>query len=223
MTVADWLQPTQSRIICEMRQLLLLRHAKSSWDDPTRPDRERPLNRRGQRAAAAMRQAIRDLGLVPELVLVSPARRTLQTLEALEPWDQTPLVEPTETLYLATATQLLSVLHGVPETVRSVLLIGHNPGLHELAVMLAGRPTRPPAAKAPAGKAPAGTAPAGTAPAGTAPAGTAPAAKAARRLADGFPTGALAEFTIPADWWGLEPGGGRLVRFLTPREVEAAQ
>lgn len=208
MTVADWRQPTQSRIICEMRQLLLLRHAKSSWDDPKLPDRERSLNPRGQRAAAAMRQAIRDLGLAPDLVLVSPALRTLQTLEALEPWDQTPLIEPTEALYLATATQLLSVLHGVPDTVRSVLLIGHNPGLHELAMMLAGRPTK---------------APTGNPPAGNPPAGKAPAARAARRMAEGYPTGALAEFAIPADWWGLEPGGGRLVRFLTPREIEAAQ
>ena len=91
-----------------------------------------------------MRQAIRELGLVPDLVLVSPARRTLQTLEALEPWDETPLVEPTEALYLGTATQLLTVLHGVPDVVRSVLLIGHNPGLHELAVMLAGPPAKAP-------------------------------------------------------------------------------
>ena len=176
-----------------MRQLLLLRHAKSSWHDPKLPDRQRPLNPRGQRAAAAMRQAIRTLGLVPDLVLVSPALRTLQTLEALKPWDETPLIEPTESLYLAPPTQLLTVLHGVPDVVHSVLLIGHNPGLHELAVMLAGPPAK------------------------------APAVKAARRMAEGFPTGALAEFTVPTPWWGLEPGGGRLIRFLTPREVEAAQ
>lgn len=171
-----------------MRQLLLLRHAKSSWDDPKLPDRERPLNARGHRAAAVMRHAMQELGLVPDLVLVSPARRTLQTLEALEPWNETPLIEPIEALYLATAAQLLAALHGVPDIVRSVLLIGHNPGMHELALMLTGPP------------------------------GTAPASDAARRLAAGFPTGALAEFTIPAPWWGLEPNGGRLLRFLTPRQ-----
>lgn len=176
-----------------MRQLLLLRHAKSSWDEPKLPNRDRPLNPRGRRAAAAMRQAIRDLGLEPDLVLVSPARRTMETLEALEPWNETPLVEPTEALYLGSATQLLNVLHGVADVVRSVLLIGHNPGLHDLALALTG-----PLEKAPAGD-------------------------AARRLAEGFPTGALAEFTIPAPWWGLEPGGGRLMRFLTPRELEAAR
>ena len=122
-----------------MRQLLLLRHAKSSWDDPKLPDRDRPLNARGRRAAAAMRTAMRDL------VLVSPARRTLETLEALEPWDETPLIETLESLYLGSASQLLSVLHGVGEVVRSVLVIGHNPGLHELAQMLAGAPQNAPA------------------------------------------------------------------------------
>lgn len=176
-----------------MRQLLLLRHAKSSWDDAKLSDRDRPLNPRGRRAATTMRRAMRQLGLEPDLVLVSPARRTLETLEALEPWDETPLIEPAEALYLGSAAQLLTVLHGVPDVVRSVLLIGHNPGLHELAVMLAGAPER------------------------------APAAEAARRLAEGFPTGALAEFVIPAPWWGLEAGGGRLLRFLTPRELEGTQ
>lgn len=176
-----------------MRQLLLLRHAKSSRDDPQLPDRDRPLNPRGRRGAASMRRAMRRLRLEPDLVLVSPARRTLETLEALEPWDETPLIEPVEALYLGSATQLLTVLHGVSDVVRSVLLIGHNPGLHELATQLAGDPDK------------------------------APHPDSARRLAEGFPTGALAEFTIPAPWWGLEPGGGRLIRFLTPREVDAAR
>jgi phosphohistidine phosphatase len=119
-----------------MHQLLLLRHAKSSWDDANQPDRDRPLNRRGREAAALMRQTMRDLGLTPDLVLVSSARRTLETLEALEPWPDTPLVEPMDALYLATAGQLLDALREVPETVRSVLLIGHNPGMHDLALTL---------------------------------------------------------------------------------------
>lgn len=176
-----------------MRQLLLLRHAKSSRDDPQLSDRERPLTPRGRRAAANMRGAMRRLGLEPDLVLVSPARRTLETLEALEPWDETPLIEPVEALYLGSATQLLTVLHSVADVVRSVLLVGHNPGLHELAVQLAAPPAK------------------------------APDPDTARRMAEGFPTGALAEFTIPAPWWGLEPGGGRLMHFLTPREVQAAE
>lgn len=121
-----------------MRQLLILRHAKSSWEGAASPDRDRPLNPLGRRSAALVRQAMRDLGLAPDMVLVSSARRTLETLEALEPWDDAPLVEPLDSLYLADVPDLLAALHGVPETVRSVLLIGHNPGLHDLALSLAG-------------------------------------------------------------------------------------
>lgn len=173
-----------------MHQLLLLRHAKSARDDAGLPDRDRPLSPRGWTAAATMRAAMQRLGLVPDLVLVSPSRRTMQTLEALEPWDDTPLIEPVDALYLASVAQLLAALNGVAETVRSVLLIGHNPGLHDLALALAG------------------------------PRARAQADATMRRLADGYPTGALAEFTIAGPWWQLGPGGGRLTRFLTPRELD---
>jgi phosphohistidine phosphatase len=122
-----------------MHQLLLLRHAKSSWDDASLPDRERPLNKRGRRAAAAMRDAMGGLGLAPDVILVSPSRRTQETLAALEPWDETPLVESIETLYLATAQHLFSVVRDVSDTVRSLMLIGHNPGMHEFAMSLTGR------------------------------------------------------------------------------------
>ncbi len=121
-----------------MRQLLLLRHAKSSWDDPKLADHARPLNLRGRQAAGAMARAMRDLSLAPDVVLVSSARRTLQTLEALEPWDETPLIEPLDSLYLATAPALLEVLRHAAPAARCVLLLGHNPGLHDLAVLLAG-------------------------------------------------------------------------------------
>jgi len=123
-----------------MHQLLLLRHAKSSWDEPKLADRDRPLNKRGRSAAAAMRKAMRDLGLAPDVVLVSTARRTQETLTALEPWDETPVVEPLEQLYLATAGQLLRIVQGLSETVRSAMLVGHNPGMHELAALLIGQP-----------------------------------------------------------------------------------
>jgi phosphohistidine phosphatase len=170
-----------------MRQLLILRHAKSSWDDAATPDRDRPLNARGRRSVVIVRQAMQDLALAPDLVLVSTARRTLQTLEALEPWGDAPLVEPMDNLYLADTGQLMATLNGVAETVRSVLLIGHNPGLHDLATTLAG------------------------------PRAMAGGGSAERHLAAGFPTAALAEFLIAAPWRGLDQGGGRLVRFLTPR------
>lgn len=176
-----------------MRQLLLLRHAKSSWDDPALPDHARPLNARGRRAAAAMAGAMRELDLAPEVVLVSSARRTLQTLEALSPLPDSPIVEPLDSLYLAPWRQLLGTLQSVPETARSVLLIGHNPGLHELALALVG-------------------------PAGMAPGGGPPPA-AARRLAEAYPTGTLTEFGIATPWRLLDAGGGRLVRYLAPNDL----
>jgi phosphohistidine phosphatase len=172
-----------------MRQLLLLRHAKSAWEDPAQSDHARPLNESGRLAAAAMRRAMQNLGLTPDVVLVSSARRTLQTLEALEPWDDTPLIEPMDKLYLAPAGQILGVLRGVSETVRSVLVIGHNPGLHDLALGLTGAH----AMSSNRGM--------------------------TRPLAEGFPAGALAEFTVAAHWSDLGEGGGRLVRFLSPRDL----
>jgi phosphohistidine phosphatase len=174
-----------------MRQLLLLRHAKSSWDDRELPDHSRPLNKRGRLAAIAMRQTMEDLGLAPDLVLVSTALRTRQTLEALEPWAETPLVEPLDILYLADAPTLFGALRQVKETVRSVLLVGHNPGLHELAVRLVGAHAMT------------------------------YADASLRQLAEGYPSGALAEFTVPGAWSALGEGGGRLVRFVAPRDLQA--
>ena len=120
-----------------MHQLILLRHAKSSWDNPDSSDFDRPLNPRGRRAAGLVRGAMRQLGLAPDMVLTSPAKRTLETLSLLEPWDDTPLIEEVPSLYLASLEQLLAVLNGVADTTRSVMLVGHNPGLHELALSLA--------------------------------------------------------------------------------------
>ena len=174
-----------------MHQLLLLRHAKSSWDSADLPDRDRPLNVRGRHATALMRQAMRDLGLEPNVILVSTARRTQETLELLEPWDETPLREEIDSLYLAPPSVLLDVLHGVADTVRSVLVVGHNPGLHELALALNGPPGPDDLHQEPL-----------------------------RALARGFPSGALAEFSIPGPWSSLQEGGGRLVRFVTPRGLE---
>ena len=178
-----------------MQQLLLLRHAKSSWDDPAQPDHARPLNARGFAAAVKLRGTLRDLGLLPDVILVSSARRTLQTLEALAPWDETPIIEPMDGLYLAEPKRLFDITRGVSETVRSLMLVGHNPGLHEFALSVS---AAPPGIQVPA------------------------SSSAASRLASDFPAGALAEFTIPGPWRELRAGGGRLVRFVCPRDVAEA-
>ena len=121
-----------------MHTLMLLRHAKSSWDDNSLSDHARPLNRRGRLSAEMMRDVMKGLGLAPEIVLVSSARRTLQTMEALEPWPRPPRIEPLDSLYLASADTIVDLIADLPEEAGCALLIGHNPGLHETAVHLAG-------------------------------------------------------------------------------------
>jgi phosphohistidine phosphatase len=172
-----------------MRQLLLLRHAKSSWDEPKLPDHARPLNERGRQTAAALRPYLRDSFEPPQLVLVSSARRTLQTLQALGHFGPETRVTPLDSLYLANMQQLLHALNGVDEAVQRVLLIGHNPGLHELAMRLA-----------------------------TAHA-MSNATPELERLTERFPTCALAAFSVAGPWWSVGDGGTRLVRFVVPRDL----
>jgi phosphohistidine phosphatase len=119
---------------------MLLRHAKSSWSDPTLPDVDRPLSPRGARAARRIADYLRRNGIRPSLVLCSPARRARQTLEAIEPvLGKTSTVELSPELYAASAEALLERLRAVPDSADSVLLIGHNPGLEQLALALAER------------------------------------------------------------------------------------
>ena len=120
-----------------MRKLLLLRHAKSSWDDPRLADHDRPLNKRGRRAAALVAAALKAGGAAPDLALVSSSLRTRQTWEALAATlDGVPaLFEPG--LYAAGSGDLLQRLRRLDPRLGSVLLIGHNPGLETLAHSLA--------------------------------------------------------------------------------------
>ncbi len=115
------------------RQLLLLRHAKSSWDDPSLADHDRPLSKRGRKAAAAMRAAIFSRSPIPDRALVSTARRTRETFAALDPWPEPPEVAFQEALYHASPSAMLDFVRKVDEFCRCVLLVGHNPGLMELA------------------------------------------------------------------------------------------
>ena len=122
-----------------MKRLYLLRHAKSSWDDPTLADHDRPLAPRGRRAAKLIAKHLGRKRISPELVLCSPSRRTRQTLKRLSPGlgkNADVRIEPE--LYAASAPLLLEVLHEVPDEIGSVMLIGHNPGMQDLALSLAG-------------------------------------------------------------------------------------
>ena len=120
-----------------MHSLYLLRHAKSSWSDATLVDHERPLSPRGRRDAKRIADHLLRLGIVPALVLCSTSRRTRETLELVGPALDAATVSLESELYAASAETLLERLHAVPEGVGSVMLIGHNPGLEDLALLVA--------------------------------------------------------------------------------------
>ena len=119
-----------------MKVLTLLRHAKSAWDDPVKRDFDRPLNPRGRRAARTVGREMRTLGLSFDRIVASPARRVVETVEevghgfgALEP-------DYDERLYLASPEALLEVARESPDAAERLLLVGHNPGLERLALLL---------------------------------------------------------------------------------------
>lgn len=177
-----------------MRYLLLLRHAKAAQDAADKQDHSRPLNERGHSAAAAMgrwlagRPAIR-----PELALVSTARRTRETWDELA--RQLPDLIPVRyerALYLAAPEAALDIIATAPNTVERLMVIAHNPGIHELARALVGA------------------------------IGARPAARLGfDRMRESFPTGSLAVIALPRirKWVDVAPGKGRFDSFTRPRDV----
>lgn len=172
-----------------MHQLILLRHAKAVRGGAELPDHDRPLTPEGRKAAAAIGTAMRGMGLTPDVVLVSSALRTLETLDSLEPWEDRPNVETMHGLYMASQQQIRDILRDLPETVRSVLVIGHNPGIHELAQWLA-KDTGPKPEKA-----------------------------EFARLAEEYPTAAFTEFLVATPWHRLGPTGAVLKRYIRPSDL----
>ncbi len=122
-----------------MKTLLILRHAKSSWDDPAMADHERPLNTRGRMAAPQIARLLRDEGLLPHHILCSTAVRARQTVELLaEESGYSGPVEYREDLYLASPWRCLAALGELPAACATAMLVGHNPGLEELLQGLTG-------------------------------------------------------------------------------------
>lgn len=172
------------------RQLILVRHAKSAWPEDV-PDRDRPLAKRGRRQAPLAGAWLRSAGYRPDLVLCSPARRTRETwqLVAAE-LGKGGKVEYEDRVYGAGAAALLELVREVSPGVKTLLLVGHYPGLPDLAVELAGDT-----------------------------AGAA-GADALERLSTKFPTAAVAVMQVTGAWRDLADGGARLVDFVIPRDLE---
>jgi phosphohistidine phosphatase len=171
-----------------MKTLYLLRHAKSAWNTLEGDDHERPLAPRGTKAARAVGLHLAERKAHVDLVLCSTAKRAVDTLElvleSLPP--PPPLIERERGLYLCGAHVLLERLRDVPDTAVGLMLVAHNPDMHELAAHLCGEASD--------------------------------ADEAA--LSSGYPAGALALFLFGvARWRDLEPGSGRLVEYVLPRNL----
>ena len=174
--------------VATTKHLLLLRHAKSSWDDPGLADFDRPLSGRGLKAAPLVGRELASRGWLPDLALVSPALRTRETwrLVASE-WPMGVPAEFVEALYDATAADILAAVGTASAATNTVLVLGHNPGLEEFARRLSGSQSD---------------------------------GSAVNRLAEKFPTAALARFVVGSDWTDLAFGAARLTHCIRPKDLD---
>jgi phosphohistidine phosphatase len=130
-----------------MRTLLLLRHAKSSWDDPALRDFDRPLSKRGRKAAPLIGRFMLKREIRPGLVISSPAKRAKKTAALViksAQLETKPRLD--ERVYEASAIQLLEVISQIETGAAEVMLVGHNPGLEDLLLTLTGEVRQMPTA-----------------------------------------------------------------------------
>lgn len=120
-----------------MKKLTLLRHAKSEWNSTTARDFDRPLNARGREAARAMGLEMRRLGMRFDRVIASPAARVLETITGTAETFGPLAPDYDESVYLALVETLLGIVRGTDESADSMLIVGHNPGMERLALLLA--------------------------------------------------------------------------------------
>jgi len=126
-----------------MQRLILLRHGKAESVAATGGDFERGLTERGRRDAALISRVLAEAGMAPDLALVSAARRTRETWDEAEAVFSCARCENSRTLYLASCEQLAQMVENVAEAVTSLMVVGHNPGLHEFALTLLGAAAAP--------------------------------------------------------------------------------
>jgi len=130
-----------------MKTLLILRHAKSSWDDPAMPDHDRPLTERGKKDAKRIGQLLQEHGLVPDLVVSSTAKRASKTAKQVaKACGYDGEIEVDGRLYQAHFSQFVVVLREVGDEHATVLVVAHNPGLEEFVLHLTGQPETMPTA-----------------------------------------------------------------------------
>jgi len=124
-----------------VRTLYVLRHAKSDWGDASLRDFDRPLNGRGRKSARAMGRELRERGLTPDLVLLSPSARTTETLARVEEGFGASFEKVEErSIYLAETEELVALIRNAPAQSDRLMIVGHNPGMHELVLLLANGP-----------------------------------------------------------------------------------
>jgi phosphohistidine phosphatase len=171
-------------------RLLLLRHAKSDWSKDA-DDHDRPLAGRGRKAAPAMARYMRKNDYIPDVVLCSTALRTRETLDVLlAGWKKQPEICYERTLYLADWPVLLANLKKAPASASPLLLVGHNPGIEQLAIALAAQPK------------------------------TDQERARLQRLTQKFPTAALAVFDVEIESWrDLKAGSAELIDYVRPKDV----
>jgi phosphohistidine phosphatase len=172
-----------------MRRLLLLRHAKAAQDSGE-GDHARALTERGRQDAVHMGHAMDTRGYIPNLALCSTSRRTMETWELIGPeLAKSPEAEFTRDLYLASPRNILRQIQQTRDGVKSLLLIGHNPGIEDCAARLA----RKPASKAESHN--------------------------LETLREKFPTCALAVLDFDVESWSDVTGEGILLEFIRPRDL----
>lgn len=122
-----------------MKTLLILRHAKSSWDEPGLADIQRPLNKRGKHDAPRVGELIKEAGVVPDIILTSPAVRAMKTAEAAaDTSGYEGEIEIRDVFYPGDPGDYIEALNELPDGYIRVMVIGHNPGLEELLSDLTG-------------------------------------------------------------------------------------
>lgn len=171
--------------------LYLMRHAKSDWSDPGRSDRERRLAPRGVLAAEAMARYMAAVGVRPDVVFCSPAVRTRETLELVQAGLGPARVAIESGLYGAGPDEVLDLLRAEGGDAEAAMVVGHNPTMAVLAQWLPRR------------------------------CGDDAEAPLLERIAQKYPTGALATLAFDGSWATLSPGDADIVAFVAPRDLES--